>query len=807
MSTAHSQKKPSPVLRGGRPSFGRSLGTTQTSSNPTAASTTRTATKTNTNPLSTIASNLLMNWRRSPVGSVSEQPKGSTLDTTASSREPPPHLPPAAERSLRNPSSPPLTSSDGETPSIQSSTTSSSTSTTRTPFLMEEGPSTSALISRLGIEKGYTLSPMYNLILEYNEEKGGKLSTAMEVSWVLMQPNLNPSDITRKYEEGIDPFTSICVKEEQLARILQAVNELQTFLYRMADLIEERTQVFCIDPQDTMTMALRGCKSRSQLNMAYKILGKHLQVAQQTVMKYKAKYQGGEVPLSPISTAPELYSDFERIDNIDGHMRYMLGNIPHHQGHLTSGALQAVRDRLSWDVVHLTQTLTWEELTALRTSPISQATLYPEQESNSDTFPAQPTPAIGKKHVDWATLESPWTDRLGKQFFTENSSSTNSALYFSTPGLNPGTDVTIRLATPSWTNLGDNIAPPTIQTVSQTTKENSHSGGGGQPPDDGNSSSRGNGGGYPHRGSGNGGGEGGGHPSQGGGGGGGNGPPPLTNFPHHDYGPPLPGSGGGGNPGGGDPPGGNPGWPSAPYGNMPASIKTELKVEQLPEWDGNHWTAIEYFWNVQQLAYLGGWLPEALGYWLWFHLKERSTFLKGIKDGFLGSRWQLKMNNYYNSQTFRERGHERESPTEFLVRQIVYTRMLLSVDPGGPLQVFYIMRKALISWGPILLLSSIKDSSELYSRVKEHEEALLEAYRVSKGGSTLSLDNIITHLKQLGLLNDRQLLLRWANFTQNLQDVSSPSDDVVNRPTDINPQTSSDQHVLHEVYQVLQKQQ
>ena len=329
-----------------------------------------------------------------------------------------------------------------------------------------------------------------------------------------------------------------------------------------------------------------------------------------------------------------------------------------------------------------------------------------------------------------------------------------------------------------------------------------------------------------------GGGGGGGHPPHGGGGGGGNGPPPMS-FPHNNYGQHPPSGGGGGNPGGGggDPSGRNPRWPSAPYGNMPASIKTELKVEQLPEWDGNHWTAIEYFWNVQQLAYLGGWLPEALGYWLWFRLKERSTvrtwfvtlpimhktsmclhylkFLKGIKDRFLGSRWQLKMNNYYNSQTFCERGHERESLTEFVVRRIFYTRMLLSIDPGSPLEVFYIMRKAPISWGPILLLSSIEDSSELYSRVTEHEEALLEAYRVSKGGPTLSLDNIVTHLKQLGLVNDRQPLPHQANFMQNLLDMplSSSSGEVVNEPINIDPQISSDQHVLHKAYQVLQQQQ
>lgn len=77
------------------------------------------------------------------------------------------------------------------------------------------------------------------------------------------------------------------------------------------------------------------------------------------------------------------------------------------------------------------------------------------------------------------------------------------------------------------------------------------------------------------------------------------------------------------------------------------------------------------------------------------------------------------------------------------------------------------MRKAPISWGPILLLSNIKDLSELYSRVTEHEEALLEAYRVSRGGQALSLDGIVAHLKQIGMFNDKSPFPRRANLTEN----------------------------------------
>ncbi|KAJ7835773.1 hypothetical protein B0H13DRAFT_2369157 [Mycena leptocephala] len=38
--------------------------------------------------------------------------------------------------------------------------------------------------------------------------------------------------------------------------------------------------------------------------------------------------------------------------------------------------------------------------------------------------------------------------------------------------------------------------------------------------------------------------------------------------------------------------------PGAPYGTMVPTIELKLKVETLPEWDGDHNTAIDYFWEV-----------------------------------------------------------------------------------------------------------------------------------------------------------------------------------------------------------------
>ena len=82
------------------------------------------------------------------------------------------------------------------------------------------GEESVATMTCLGMERGYSLSPTYNLILEYNMERNRNISTVMEVSWILLHPNLNPSDITHKITDVVDSYTSICVKEEKLTRIL-----------------------------------------------------------------------------------------------------------------------------------------------------------------------------------------------------------------------------------------------------------------------------------------------------------------------------------------------------------------------------------------------------------------------------------------------------------------------------------------------------------------------------------------------------------------------------------------------------------
>lgn len=215
-----------------------------------------------------------------------------------------------------------------------------------------------------------------------------------------------------------------------------------------------------------MTTALQGCESRSQLEVAHSILLKRLLVAQQTIIKYEAQYQQLEAPLSPISTVPELHEEFDRIGNVDDHMRFMLQKFPHHQEQLNAEALSAVAQGQSWTTIYPTQPLPMQE----RLPPTPSINFQSSRANIS----------IGKKKVDWDDT-APWDDKASSleegtelsfgfqtpfctntKFF-DTSASTPATTYFSTPSAptapNPNSmqDVIVGLATPSQTNFGDNV--------------------------------------------------------------------------------------------------------------------------------------------------------------------------------------------------------------------------------------------------------------------------------------------------------------------------------------------------------------
>ena len=186
-------------------------------------------------------------------------------------------------------------------------------------------------------------------------------------------------------------------------------------------------------------------------------------------------------------------------------------------------------------------------------------------------------------------------------------------------------------------------------------------------------------------------------------------------------------------------------------------------------------------------------------------------YLKGIKDNYLGRTWQISMNTKYESQSFRQEGFERESPPTFITRRIMYTRMLAASDDGGPTEVYLVMQKAPISWGPILNIETIRSTSLLYSRATDHEYALIHAAKY-KSSNILTADNLLSTLKQLGINTDRNRPFeRSAKF---INSEESKEGEVIHEAflgqlsrDECEREISSSPGAIKEAYQVLKKRQ
>ena len=192
------------------------------------------------------------------------------------------------------------------------------------------------------------------------------------------------------------------------------------------------------------------------------------------------------------------------------------------------------------------------------------------------------------------------------------------------------------------------------------------------------------------------------------------------------------------------------------------------------------------------------------------------NYLRGIKDGYLGEAWQSKINRVYEGQYFRQIGHERELPKTFVIRRIMYTRMLTSAKPGGKLEISLIMRRAPISWKTILVIGSVKSTKALYTKVVDYEDALLEAWRrKTTSASTITVENLLPNLKRLGweppravpsranqerLPGDRRVLMTVA-------EEGEPESHTEDTHVQEEPQAESHDDMLREVYQVMQKRQ
>jgi len=140
--------------------------------------------------------------------------------------------------------------------------------------------------------------------------------------------------------------------------------------------------------------------------------------------------------------------------------------------------------------------------------------------------------------------------------------------------------------------------------------------------------------------------------------------------------------------------------------------------------------------------------------------------------------------------------------------------MLVASDDRGPTEVYLVMQKAPILWGPILNLEMIRWMSLLYSRATDHELALVHAAK-HKSMNVLTSDNLLYTLQKLGISVDRNHPYdRSAKIATSKGSMKEPEDKVIHEPLlgqlshdECMQEITSDPEVLKEAFQVLKKRQ
>ncbi|KAF8193988.1 hypothetical protein K438DRAFT_2130608, partial [Mycena galopus ATCC 62051] len=191
-------------------------------------------------------------------------------------------------------------------------------------------------------------------------------------------------------------------------------------------------------------------------------------------------------------------------------------------------------------------------------------------------------------------------------------------------------------------------------------------------------------------------------------------------------------------------------------------------------------------------------------------------YLEGLRDKFLGKCWLMMVNVEFDMQRFRQRGHEDETPQRFIGRRIWSIRLLANADDGGPVEVFLIMKVAPLKWSTILVLQDIQSLEELYERVNEHYEALIEAVQ-RDSSKVVSLGNLANNLRKLGFnpppSNGSRPPYRRANLTsaeegvENLQGEVDETSGRDEKPAVEDTGFPNSDDTLKSVFQMLKKRQ
>ncbi|KAF9539472.1 hypothetical protein CPC08DRAFT_597913, partial [Agrocybe pediades] len=147
-------------------------------------------------------------------------------------------------------------------------------------------------------------------------------------------------------------------------------------------------------------------------------------------------------------------------------------------------------------------------------------------------------------------------------------------------------------------------------------------------------------------------------------------------------------------------------------------MNPKINLTNLPQWNGKSDSLIAYLSEMSGFAKLGHkmrrgigqlatvkWSGPARQWWdtlpspeqlylsqSWDHL------LRGVWEHFMNENWVRERTKEFEEMKFRQRGHEYETPLEFIQRRIRHHQFLFAEDTDGPSAIARILRTQPTEW-------------------------------------------------------------------------------------------------------------
>jgi len=178
------------------------------------------------------------------------------------------------------------------------------------------------------------------------------------------------------------------------------------------------------------------------------------------------------------------------------------------------------------------------------------------------------------------------------------------------------------------------------------------------------------------------------------------------------------------------------------------TIDSRIKPEEVPTWDGDRSTAIEYFNQILALEGVNAYVRMALArhlprkltgdvrrYYLSWSTELReyaeancNNYRFAIRDYWLGEQWLREQRATLEKQYYCQKGHEDELPVSFILRRWELGQFLLHIADGRDF-VAAILDRAPPRWRTILPIHSITSVQSLVREVQNFSFELIQAHK------------------------------------------------------------------------------